>query len=155
MKTGKEPAEKDVVLEIIDNVGYHHFKNLDMGLFRNTILCKGDIFKSSGDLRNALISYLELCYIDLNGPNNCGGSKDHPELLKKYPPFNPQNPVDTFLAPGILDYINQINKELNLTKEQIKEIFFDHNLIIEKSRKLPLPVQDAWERLEPRLIIEK
>lgn len=116
-----------------------------------TIQYKGEIFKSSGDLRNVLISYLELCYIDLNGPNNCGSSKNYPEILKEYPPFNPNNSVDAFLAPGILEDISQINEELNLTKDQVKEIFFNHNLKIEKSRKLPLSVQDAWVKLESEL----
>lgn len=151
MKIGSEPTEKDVGLEIVDNLGYYYFKNLDMGLYRNTILYKADIFKVSRDLRNALIMYLELCYIDSNGPNNCGSSKNDRELLKKYPPFNPNNSVDAFLAPGILQYIQQINKELNLTKDQIKEIFYEHNLKVEKSRKLPQSVQDAWAILEPRL----
>ena len=152
MKTGKEPAEKDVMLEIVDNIGYHHFRNLDMGLFRNTILYKGDIFKLSGDLQNALITYLELCYIDLNNPNNCGGTKDYPELLKEYPPFNPNTSRDNLLAPGILWNIIQINKELNLTKDHIKDIFFSHNLKVEKSKKLPLSVEIAWERFEPAII---
>jgi len=153
MKMGKEPTEKDVAIEIVDNLGYHYFQNLDMGLFRNTILIKGGIFKVSGDLRNALITYLELCYIDSNGPNNSGGIKNNPGLLKEYPPFNPNNSVDAFLAPGILEYITQINKELNLTKDQIKEIFFTHNLKVEKSKKLPLSIQSAWERLESSLIL--
>jgi len=151
MKIGGEPTEKDVALEIVDNIGYHYFKNLDMGLFRNTILYKGDIFKASVDFRNALITYLELCYIDLNGPNNCGSSKGYPELLKEYPPFNPKNSVNASLAPGILQYIQQINKELNFTKDQIKEIFYEHNLKVKKSRKLPLSIQDAWVILEPGL----
>ena len=153
MKSGKECTDNEVILEIIDQVGYHHYKNLDMGLFRNTILYKGDIFKSSGDLPNALISYLELCYIDLNGPNNCGSSKDNPEILREYPPFNPNNSVDTHLAPGILEYITQINKELNLTKDQLKEVFFTHNLKVENARKLPLSVQDAWLRLESAITL--
>ena len=104
-------------------------------------------------MTNALIMYLELCYIDSNGPNNCGCMRNDPGLLKEYPPFNPNNSVDAFLAPGILQYIQQINKELNLTKDQIKEIFYEHNLKVEKSRKLPLSVQDAWAILEPGLFL--
>jgi hypothetical protein len=92
--------------------------------------------------------YLELCYIDSNGPNNCGSSKNDPELLKKYPPFNPKDSTRFFPIPAIIDYIKQISKDLNLPKEEIKQIFFEHNLKIEKSRKLPLSVQDSWTKLE-------
>jgi hypothetical protein len=38
---------------------------------------------------------------------------------------------------------------LNLTKDQVKEIFISHNSKVEKARKLPLSVQNAWVRLEP------
>jgi hypothetical protein len=152
MKMGGEPTEKDVALEIVDNLGYHYFQNLDMGLFRNTILFKGSIFKVSGDLQNALITYLELCYIDSNGPNNSGSIKGNPELLQVYPPFNPERSTMIFPVPTIIEYIKQISKDLNLSKEEIHHIFFEHNLKIEKFRKLPLSVQDSWERLEPNLI---
>lgn len=123
MRIGKEPTEKDVALEILDNQGYHHFKNFDMGLFRNTILYKSDIFKASGDLRNALIMYLELCYIDSNGPRNHGSIKNDPEMLKEHPPFTPEEHGLAILAPGIIKYITKINKDLNLSKEEIKQIF--------------------------------
>jgi len=152
MKIGREPSEKDVALEIIDNLGYHYFQNLDMELLRNTILYKGSIFKVSGDLRNALITYLELCYIDSNGPNNSGSMKNNPELLKAYPPFDPKRSTGFIPIPTIIDYIKQIGKDSNLSKEEIKQIFFEHNLKIEKFRKLPLSVQDSWARLEPNLI---
>lgn len=153
MKMGTEPSERDIALEIFDNLGYHYFKNYDMGLFRNTILKKGDIFKACGDLRNALIMYLELCYIDLNGPQNCGSILNNPELIKKYPPFNPRDTAMIFLAPGIIQQIIRINKEINISKEEIKQIFFDHNLKVEKTRKLPLSVQDAWIKLEQELVL--
>ena len=68
MKIGREPTSKMWLLKLLITFGYYYFKNLDMGLYRNTILYKADIFKVSRDLRNALIMYLELCYIDSNGP---------------------------------------------------------------------------------------
>jgi hypothetical protein len=153
MKLGRDPTEKEVALEIVDNLGYYHFKNLDMGLFRNSILNKGDIFKAAGDLSNALAIYLELCYIDLNGPKNCGGSKNQPELLKEYPPFNIKDSSSTFIAPGIINYIRIINNDLNLSKEEIKQIFFEHNLKVQKFRKLTLSVEDAWIKLEPEFLL--
>lgn len=153
MKIGRVPTEKEVALEIIESLGYHYFQNLDMGLFRNTILEKGDIFNLFGDFRNALIMYLELCYIDLNGPSNRGSFRNNLESLKEYPPFNSRDSRMVFLAPGIITNIEQISKEMNLSKEDIKQIFFEHNQIVEKSRRLPLSVQDAWIKLEPELIL--
>jgi hypothetical protein len=152
MQTGKEPPENEVVLEIIDQVGYHHFKNLDMGLFRNTILYKAELFKSSGDLLNALVSYLELCYIDLNGPWNCGSSRNNPEILKEYPPFNPNDSGSLYIAQTMFDDALQINEKLNFSKDQIKEFFIEHNEKVEKSRKLPLSAWEAWDKLQSEFV---
>lgn len=153
MIMGKEPSEKEVALEMVDRIGSKHFKNLDMGLFRCSILEKADILRASGDSENALTLYLELLYIDLNGPNNCSSRKNDSELLKKYPPFNPNDSGSAFIAPGIINYIKTLDKNLNLSKEEIKQVFFEHNIEVEKARELPLPVQDAWEKLEPELIL--
>lgn len=152
MIMGRDPSEKEVALEMIDRSGSNHFNNLDMGLFRNTILSKADILKASGNSQNAMTLYLELLYIDLNGPNNCGGLKNDSDFLRDYPPFNPNDSGSAFIAPGIINYIKTINKDLNLSEEEIKHVFFEHNLKVEKARELPLPVQDAWKRLEPELI---
>jgi len=153
MIMGREPSETEVALEMIDRSGSNHFNNLDMGLFRNTISNKANILKASGDLQNVLTLDLELLYIDLNGPNNCGGRKNNTELLRDYPPFNPNDSGSVFIAPGIINDIKKIKTDLDLSTENIKHAFFEHNLEVEKSRELPLTVQDAWDELEPELII--
>jgi len=148
---GKEPSEKEIALEIIDSVGNNYFKNLDMGLFRNTTLDKYKIFKASGDSRNALVMCLELCYIDLNGPSNRGGFKRDSEFLNNYPPFDPNDKSSVFLAPGIVEYILKLSKELALSKQEISQLFFEHNMMVDKVRNLPLSVPDAWIILESEL----
>ncbi|WFN33869.1 TerB N-terminal domain-containing protein [Methanogenium sp. S4BF] len=152
-KLNIEPSEKEVALLMVEDSGEEYYNNLNMGLFRNTILYKADILKASGDMQNALTLYLELLYFDLNGPNNSPIGKHDPELLKRYPPFNPKDSGSAFIAPGIINYIKTINKDLNLSKEEIKQIFFEHNIGVENARKLPLRVQDAWDKLEPEIIL--
>jgi len=56
-----------------------------------------NILRKEGKAEHYLMFMLEVCYLDLNGPFNCGGIND-PSIRRQYPPFNPK---DGFLAPGI------------------------------------------------------
>lgn len=126
-----------------------HSQNFDWGLYRNIRFDMGTFLEEEARLKDALVTYLEVCYIDLNGPCNMGGTKD-PSILKEFPPFNPKDLG--FLAPGVLNKIEKIMKKLNFNIENIEEIFFTHNQQIEKSLKLPLSVNNAWKNIKDELL---
>lgn len=94
-------------------------------------------------------TYFDVCYLDLNGPNNTGGLDDS-ELLHEFPPFDPSKD-NSFLAPGIIERIQRISKKLELSKEQIKADFIEHNSHIEKSLGLPLAPADCWGKIESEI----
>lgn len=144
-KFGKEPSESDIKWSILNKDLITHSQNGDWGLYRNTRFYMAEILRKEIKLQQALQTYLEVCYIDLNGPNNTGGFKNDPDLLKQLPPFDING--DTILAPAILDYIKLLIKKLELNKEQVKNIFIKHNTIIENALKLPLSANDAWNKL--------
>jgi len=64
--------------------------------------------------------YLDVFYLDLNGPNNIGGTS--PEILKKFPPFHPN---DAMIAPGIIKRILSIRKALGLDTKETENLFKD------------------------------
>jgi len=103
-----------------------------------------DILRKEMKLKHALEIYLEVCYIDLNGPSNLGGLSD-PELLKKYPPFDPE---EGFLAPGVVFEVKEIMKKLEFDKNKVKLIFIEHNSNVFKSLQLPLTPENCWLSLE-------
>ena len=145
---GKEPSENDIQWRLCNKYLLEHARNNDWGLYRNTRLQMGDILKKELKLKEALITYLEVCYLDLNGPNNRGCLED-PELLKEYPPFDPSM-GDAFLAPGVIEYIAKLHNKLNL-KDEVRKLFIENNNRIQQSLKLPLSVGDAWVKLESAL----
>ena len=145
---GKEPSDNDVKWGLLNKQLIEHAKNGDWGLYRNSRFQMAEILRGEMKLKDALGTYLEVCYLDLNGVNNTGGMRD-PELLKEFPPFNPKDLA--FLAPGVIDLIKRIVLKLGLSKDEIKQIFVAHNSRIEKSLRLPLSAENSWQSLEKEI----
>src|SRR3989338_1777077 len=72
-----------------------------------------------------------------------------PEILKEFPPFDPKE--SAFLALGVIDLIKRIVLKLNLSKDEVKQIFIEHNSRSEKSLRLPISTEQAWSSLEKEL----
>lgn len=145
---GKEPSDNDVRWGLLNKQLIAHTKNGDWGLYRNARFQMAEILRGEMKLKDALRTYLEVCYLDLNGPNNTGGMND-PELLKEFPPFDPNR--DSFLALGVIDLIKRIVLKLKLSQDEIKQIYIEHNLRIEKSLRLPLSAEKSWQSLEKEI----
>lgn len=143
---GQEPSDHDIKWGLLNKELIEHGKNGDWGLYRNSRLSMGDILRQELKLKQALETYLEICYIDLNGPSNTGGLNNS-QLLKEYPPFDPNG--NAFIAPGIIDYIQRINKKLNLSKDAMKKIYIQHNQKVYTSLRLPLSPEVSWQKLDP------
>lgn len=145
---GKEPSENDVKWGVLNKEFMKHAQCGDWGLYRNSRLQMAEILRKEMKLEHALQTYLEVCYIDLNGPNNTSGINDL-ELLKEFPPFNPRQFAS--LAPGIIDLVKRTAVKLSFDKNKIKTIFIEHNSRIEKSLRLPVSTENAWQSLEKEI----
>ena len=145
---GKEPSDNDVRWGLLNKQIIENAKNRDWGLYRNTRFQMAEILRGEMKLKDALRTYLEVCYLDLNGVRNVGGMND-PELLKEFPPFDPKE--SAFLAPGVIDLIKRIVLKLNSSKDEVKQIFIEHNSRSEKSLRLPLSTEQAWSSVDKEL----
>ena len=143
-KFGKEPLENDVKWGILNRDLLEEAQHGDWGLYRCTRFDMAEMLRKEMKLEQALQTYLEVAYIDLNGPNNTGGNND-PTLLKEFPPFDPHQ--SNLLAPGVIALISQITKYLKFDNDKVKSIFMEHNSRIEKNLRLPLSAENAWPSL--------
>ena len=108
--------------------------------------------KKEGKLEHALRTYLEVCYIDLNGPTNSNNQKS-PEMLKEYPPFDLQT---AFLAPGLIADIKSMSKKLGYDIDKIESIFIEAGNQHYSSLKLyPLKPVEVWPKLKVELLKDK
>ena len=145
---GREPSENDIQWSLLNKDLLIHSKNHDWGLFRNTKFSMGEMLRQESKAKQALSLYFEVCYLDLNGPNNMGGITDK-ELVKEFPAWNPKG--DGMLAPGIIDRILKIINKLELDRVKSHELFISNANKLHKNLKLPVLPQTAWNKLVKEL----
>lgn len=143
---GKEPPENDVKWAIFLKQKLQHARAGNWGHYRNTLFQMAELLRKEGRLKGALAKYLEVCYLDLNGPENRGGTP--PELLTEYPPFDPKHAM---LAPGIVQRVKITATKLRLHETDIKQLFLEHGKKTRDNLKLPVSPNNCWHKLEEKL----
>lgn len=134
---GQEPSEYDIRWRLLAKESLEHAKNNNWGLYTNTQLKKAVLLKVEKKYLDALDFYLEICYLDLNGPNNGG------QIGTEYLPFDPRD-GNGFLAPGIIEEVKQIISKLSLKQSAVETRFLKRSQIIFKSMKLPIDPEECW-----------
>lgn len=145
-KFGRTPNEFDVLWGIMNQELLRHAQEGHWGLYRNTRLDMANLLQAEGETESALQTYLEVAYLDLNGPMNTGRLDS--DLATRYPPFDKET---AFLAPGLLDFIDETAAKLQISKKTIKERFIEHNQKVFQALSLPLSVEKCWLRLEKQI----
>lgn len=140
---GYIPSPNDVVWSILNRRGIEFARKNNWGLYRNNKLDMGRFLELEGRLKAALKHYLEICYIDLNGPANLNGS-----VVEGYPPFDPKH---SYLAPGIIKFAKKLINKMGLEQVEISKIFFsiadmDFGLLM-----LPINPTTAWDQIKSEL----
>lgn len=145
-KFGREPSENDIRWLMLNKSLLKHAQDFQWGLYINARLSMGDILEKESKELEALDTYLEVCYLDVNGPSNCG-TRD-PEILREYPPFDPKRAM---VAPGVIGYIDKIISSHRLTQEQVEKRFIGLAEHTSEYLKLPVSPESAWETLRKEI----
>jgi hypothetical protein len=111
--------------------------------YRNTRLAMADYLRKNRKLLRALTTYLEVSYLDSNGPNNLQDriSKD---LAEEAPPFEPSIGMQTARVIGEI-YVNA--KDLKLDDAQLKTRYLKVASTLQKYIKTPVAPEDGWKEL--------
>jgi len=123
-------------------------QDMNWGLYRNIRFEMAEFLRREKRFKNALTMYLEVLYLDQNGPANNESIKDNPELLREYPSFDPKL---AFVAPGIIDRVRIILKKSKTTFNEAEEMFIQRNERIQASLKTPITPKKAWNKIGPEL----
>jgi len=146
----KESSDHDVQWGLLNEDLLNHAKSGQWGLYRNTRFQMAEILRKEQRLKEALRMYLGVCYLDLNGATNM--MTDENGNVVSDPEFN--KPFDSelaFLAPGVIDRIKKIIEKLELSKEEVKEIYFDFSDKMQKSTSAPITPSDCFVKLETEI----
>ena len=115
------------------------------GNYRNYTLKMGQQLIQEKQFQLALSLLLEVCYLDLNGPQNVGIL---PKYLGERPNFKPK---EGFLAPGVIGLIYKCSQEMALTTQGLKSFFIKHNKNVHSSLRCPLSPRSCWGQLKKEL----
>jgi len=141
---GKEPSYSDVTWGFLNKEAQYMARRKDWGLYTNVIAQKANFLEREGKFKQALIFYQQLCYLDLNGPENIGGFGSDINI----PPFNPKM---AFLPPANVEHFFKLGTDMKMSATEIKSVFIEHNTKIYNSLKLPVSPENAWKSIEELL----
>lgn len=147
---GQEPTDLDVEWHVLMKDRLKHASDNQWGLYRNSTLSMAKNTKSRGNLEDALRIYLEVCYLDLNGPNNATWVNGVPTVSDNFPSFTPYS-SSVRLAPWVIKEINSTRKKLGLSLVEVQQMFNMHNEQVWLALRLPLDPERAWIKLETEL----
>jgi len=120
------------------------------GLYRCDRLEVAMLHKQRKEYFNALLVFLEVFYLDINGPQNVGHMFD-PELDKGKKPKE-WDPKHTFIAPAVIYYCQLMMKRTKTPIERVKDIVEKSMLSHFEFYNLPVSPEAAWPEIEKYLL---
>jgi hypothetical protein len=159
-KYGKETPEQlhsalhTIQRNVYEKQGLKSIKEGNFAGFRAArlgmaLLLEEEAEKDEEKLRKALATHLEVCYIDVNGPQE--GTTRERELNNKAP-FEPRQ---SLLSGGIVNIANVYIERLGLTRAETKALFRKHNSKHLSRLNMPLSIDEGWIQLEPNLAFKR
>jgi len=143
VKFNRQPTDSEIQINLLQKQLPEHAENGDWGLYRNSKTSIAKLFFKAKNYEEALKEYLEVQFLDLNGPNNAIRMDGVP--LKSCSSFTPDT---AFIAPGIVYEIERIANKLKLDIALIEDEFISYSEILRRELKLPLTAKAAWKQLK-------
>lgn len=129
----------------IEEGNYARFRDARLSM---ALLLEEEVEQDEELLRKTLATHLEVCYIDLNGPQN---STTREREQTRVVSFNPNLGA---LTSAIVNITNNYIKRLALTRAETQVLFHKHNSKHLHHLNLPLSLDEGWNTLEPNLTFD-
>ena len=147
-KLGRPPAADELEWHLLEDELRTTARDGNWGLYRNAKLNMASIVRKRGDPAAALALLLEVCYLDLNGPRNCGGMGSDPRHGPHYRPFSAK---EALLAPAVLGEVADLVADLHDDIEATRATFLEVAGRVFADLSLPIHPEKAWNRLAREL----
>ena len=133
-------------LDGIKEGNFARFRDVRLGI---ALLLEEEAEKDEEKLRKALATHLEVCYIDLNGPQY---STTRERERSNEAPFEPHQ---NLLTSSIVDITNAYIERLGLTRAETEALFHKHNSRHLNGLTMPLSINEGWNQLAPHLVFKR
>ncbi len=147
---GHKPSDNDVKWGLLNQELIECATNQNWSSFRGVKLGMAEVLYKEKRFKGSIAFYFEVCYLDLNGPHNVSNILDEPELLKKYPPWNPKKGD---LASGIITRARRAMKAIEMTEPDAKQLFFERANELKESFDLRVGITSAWKKVSEKLYL--
>jgi len=137
VESGKEPSAGEIRWVLASEHLVQCVRDGDWGIYRDTKVEMAQQLEGEQKLKQALGTYLEVCYLDVNGPCNRGAK-----------PFDPSQAV---IAPGIARKVRELSRGLGLQPDEVKRLFAEAAEIYHNG--LPVDSAKAWGQVHLDLIV--
>jgi hypothetical protein len=149
---GKKPSHDHVRFKLLIEDAETHARHHQWGFFCSVRQEMAEIVRRTSELKDALSEYLEVCYLQLNGPNNLvthiRQGQRTPVLDRRFPPWDPKHGE---VVPLTLERTRRLVEETGVAREAVREMFVKAASDVRPSLSLPLSPERAWRRLRRRL----
>ncbi len=136
---GTDPLFNDVLWSLLNRELLETGGDRMLGLYRNVRFRMGEQRRLDGSPRAALQFFLQVLYLDINGPTNIG--------VGSGPAFDQDQ---SFVAPGLVALVKSVAAELGLATCDLRTEFLKA-ASAEQGIGCPVTPTEAWSRCEPHL----
>jgi hypothetical protein len=125
-----------------------HIKDNKWGLYRNTRLDMAEMLLKEDKHAKALVFLFEVCYLDINNPNTIASNITRSKLPKDMASHFTE--FEGFLAPGVLNRLNDTISHLNIPLSEVNKIFIKTSTK-NQNEFFPVTPEKAWDVLKEDL----
>jgi hypothetical protein len=146
-KFGRAPSEGDVEWKLLNEDLLTAAGQQDWPKYRDTRDAMARLLSREKKHKDALATFLEVCYLDVNGPINV--KDDRWRGVSE--PFGPWTPKFGHLNSSVVERIAKMAHAANFTSEIMHAQFVERATAIKQALHLPVAVDTAWEQLSSAL----
>jgi len=147
----RQPTPEEVQLRLLLEDAAILARQQNWGLYRNARFSIGEVLRAQGSFEAALRLFLEVCYIDLSGPQNVAGIPDSFRTGGRFPDFDERSAL---VAPGVADRCRKLGVKLGLDSDGMRETFLSVAAEVDRHLTLPVEASVSWDRLKGDLELE-
>lgn len=118
-------------------------------LYRNARFEMAEIRRRQGRHKEAVDVYLEVWYLDLNGPHDCWGVIGARRVYES----SPFQPNDGMTTPVVARWVNRLGIRMDVEKAYIERLFGEIALKAYRTLNLPVTPREAWAVIQRELVI--